>query len=47
MSEACDILISRNIKEVYLEFANLKQLELNNLKQILCSNFERVFPLIP
>jgi TatD DNase family protein len=40
-------ITSKNIQDVYLEFANLRQLDLMNLKQILCSNFESVFGLIP
>ncbi|MFY8108415.1 MAG: TatD family hydrolase [Bacteroidia bacterium] len=40
-------ITSKNIKDVYLEFANLRQLDLIHLKQILYLNFEKVFGLIP
>ena len=40
-------ITSKNIQDVYHEFANQRQLDLMNLKQILYSNFERVFGLIP
>jgi TatD DNase family protein len=40
-------ILSKNIKDIYFEFANLRQIELIHLKQILYANFEKVFGLIP